>query len=112
LVRDGPKGSGDYGVFALGAYNGQTANNPELNDELHVVTRFSYPFVFRRQIIEIGVQAYTGKFVMSRSNLSPGVNTNANLNYLNHRIAGTFVLYPQPFGILAEYTFGRGSVIQ
>ena len=29
LVNEGLKGSGDYGVFAIGAYNGQTANQPE-----------------------------------------------------------------------------------
>ena len=28
LVRDGFKGSGDYGVFGIGAYAGQTANSP------------------------------------------------------------------------------------
>ncbi|MCA6497344.1 MAG: porin [Chitinophagaceae bacterium] len=108
LVRDGLKGSGDYGVFGLGIYNGQTANNPELNNEPHIITRFTYPFQVNKQIIELGIQAYTGKYVIPRTNLSPGVKTNADLNYLDRRIAGTFVLYPQPFGILAEYTFGRG----
>lgn len=108
LVRDGLKGSGDYGVFGFGVYNGQTANNPELNNEPHVITRFSYPFQINKQIIEMGIQAYTGKYVIPRANLSPGVKTNADLNYLDRRIAGTFVLYPQPFGILAEYTFGKG----
>ncbi|MFM7726001.1 MAG: porin, partial [Flavobacteriales bacterium] len=52
LVRSGLKGSGDYGVFAFGAYNGQIANNPELNDEPHVVTRLTYPFQIGNQIIE------------------------------------------------------------
>src|SRR5690606_27063174 len=28
LVREGYKGTGDYGVFGLGVYNGQTANRP------------------------------------------------------------------------------------
>jgi hypothetical protein len=32
LVKDGLKGSGDYGVFGLGIYNGQTANKPEANE--------------------------------------------------------------------------------
>jgi hypothetical protein len=44
LVKDGYKGSGDYGVFAFGAFNGQTANRTEANRNLHVVTRVSYPF--------------------------------------------------------------------
>ena len=108
LVNDGLKGSGDYGSFAFGAYNGQTANNPELNNEPHIVSRFTYPFEVDNQIIELGVQGYTGKWVMPKANLSSGVKTNANLNYTDQRLAGTFVLYPKPFGILAEYTEGSG----
>jgi hypothetical protein len=108
LVNDGIKGSGDYGIFAFGAYNGQTANNPELNNEPHIVSRFTYPFEYKNQILELGIQAYTGKWVMPKSNLSSGVKTNSDLNYLDRRVAGTFVLYPKPFGIQAEYNFGKG----
>lgn len=108
LVSEGYKGSGDYGVFAFGAFNGQTANSLELNNEPHVVSRFSYPFEFKNQIFELGVQAYTGKWVMPKSNLTAGVKTNADLNYLDQRVAGTFVLYPKPFGIQTEYTIGKG----
>jgi len=108
LVKDGLKGSGDYGVFAFGAYNGQTANNPELNDEPHLVSRFSYPFAVKNQIMELGVQAYTGKFVIPKSNLSTGVKYLKDLNYKDQRVAASFVLYPKPFGILAEYNVGEG----
>jgi hypothetical protein len=108
LVSSGLKGSGDYGVFAFGAYNGQTANNPELNNQPHIVSRFSYPFEVKKQIIELGIQGYTGKWVMPKSNLSTGVKTNADLNYLDQRLGGTVVLYPKPFGILAEYNVGKG----
>jgi phosphate-selective porin len=108
LVSDGLKGSGDYGVFAFGAFNGQTANNPELNNEPHIVSRFSYPFEYKKQILELSIQAYTGKWVMPKSNLSTGVITNEDLNYKDQRVAGTFVLYPKPFGIQAEYTIGNG----
>ena len=108
LVNDGLKGSGDYGVFAFGAYNGQTANNPELNNKLHIVSRFSYPFVINNQIIELGVQAYKGKFVVPRANLSAGVKYNSDLNYTDERVAASFILYPKPFGVQAEYTIGRG----
>jgi phosphate-selective porin len=108
LVSDGLKGSGDYGLFAFGVYNGQTANNPELNNQPHMVTRFTYPFELKKQIVEVGVQAYTGKYVVPRTNISTSVKTNANQNYVDQRIAGTFVLYPKPFGIQAEYTVGRG----
>lgn len=106
-MRDGLKGSGDYGVFAFGAYNGQTANKPELNNELHVVTRFTYPMVLGNQIIEPGIQGYTGHYVVP-NDLAVGVKTNDDRNYLDQRAAATFVLYPKPFGIQAEYTIGRG----
>jgi hypothetical protein len=108
LVNDGLKGSGDYGVFAFGMYNGQTANNPELNNQLHVVSRFSYPFEFRNQIVEVGIQAYKGKYVIPRTNLSAGVKYTSDLNYDDERVATSFILYPKPFGIQAEYTVGRG----
>lgn len=106
LVNDGLKGSGDYGVFAFGAYNGQTANQPERNNQPHIVTRFSYPIKIGNQIIEPGIQAYTGKFVLLST--SNGVKRAANNEYLDQRAAMTFVLYPKPFGIQAEYNIGRG----
>jgi phosphate-selective porin len=108
LVRDGLKGSGDYGVFAFGAYNGQTANKPDLNNQLHVVARFSYPFEIGNQIIEPAIQGYTGKYVMAKDQLSSGVKTNVDLNYTDQRAAVSFILYPKPFGIQAEYNIGKG----
>jgi hypothetical protein len=108
LVSDGLKGSGDYGMFAFGVYNGQTANNPELNNNPHVVSRFTYPFEYNNQTVELGIQAYTGKWIMPKSNLSTGVKTNSSLTYLDQRVAGTFVLYPKPLGVQAEYTIGKG----
>ena len=107
LVKDGYKGSGDYGVFAFGAYNGQTANKAEANRNLHVVTRISYPFEVGNQIIEPGIQAYTGKWAFT-SELSTGVTTPNKLNSLDQRVAASFILYPKPFGIQAEYNFGKG----
>jgi hypothetical protein len=106
--RDGLKGSGDYGVFALGAYNGQTANRPELNDNRHVVARATYPFQVGNQIIEPGIQGYTGTYTMPADQLSTGVKTNATKGYKDERIAGTINVYPKPFGVLAEYNFGTG----
>lgn len=106
LVRDGLKGSGDYGVFAFGVYNGQTANQAEKNDNLHIVTRLSYPIKIKNQIIEPGIQAYTGKYVLLST--SKDVKKVANLEYLDQRVAASFILYPKPFGIQAEYNVGRG----
>jgi hypothetical protein len=106
LVSSGLKGSGDYGVLGLGVYNGQTANRPELNSNKHIVTRVSYPFELKKQIVELGIQAYTGKVTLVST--SSGVNYALDKLYDDKRVAGTFVLYPKPFGILAEYTIGRG----
>lgn len=108
LVSSGLKGSGDYGVVGFGAYNGQTANQPELNNEMHYVGRVSYPFEYKGQIIEAGIQGYHGKFVIPKSNLSSGVKYNDDLNYLDQRGAVSFTLYPKPFGIQAEYNIGTG----
>ena len=106
LVKDGLKGSGDYGVFAFGAYNGQTANQSERNDNLHIVSRLSYPIKIKNQIIEPGIQAYTGKVVLLST--SSGVKKNDDSEYLDQRAAASFILYPKPFGIQAEYNIGKG----
>lgn len=108
VVRSGLKGSGDYGVFAVGFYNGQTANKPELNQNKHLVARFSYPFLVRDQIIEFGVQGYTGKWTMPADIISSGVQVNADRTYKDQRVAATLNVYPKPFGVLAEYNVGVG----
>ncbi len=105
LVNSGLKGSGDYGVLGFGAYNGQTANRPEANDNRHLVARLTYPFKLKNgQIIEPGIQAYTGKFTL----LSRSTDIVGETEFIDRRIAGTLVVYPQPFGIQAEYNVGEG----
>lgn len=106
LVNEGYKGSGDYGVFGIGAYNGQTANKTDANKEPHIVARVSYPFEFKGQIIEAGIQGYKGKYVVESK--SDKVKYVKDLNYDDERAAASFVLYPKPFGIQAEYNIGRG----
>jgi hypothetical protein len=108
LVRDGLKGSGDYGIFAFGFYNGQTANKPEQNNEPHIVSRITYPFEMGSQIIEASVQAYTGKYVVTSDQVSAGVGVKKDRNYIDRRAAASFILYPKPFGIQAEYNIGEG----
>ena len=108
LVKEGLKGSGDYGVFGIGIYNGQTANKPELNLNRHVVARLSYPFEIKNQILELGIQSYKGLYTFSSSQLSAGVKINDDKTYADERLAGSLTLYPKPFGIQAEYNFGRG----
>ncbi|AHM59473.1 phosphate-selective porin [Flammeovirgaceae bacterium 311] len=106
LVRDGLKGSGDYGIFGLGIYNGQTANRPDENGEPHVVARLTYPFAIGNQIIEPSIQGYTGKYVITSA--SAGTELQTDREYIDRRVAATFVLYPKPFGIQAEYNIGEG----
>jgi hypothetical protein len=108
LIKDGLKGSGDYGIFAFGLYNGQTANKPEQNDEPHIVTRLTWPVEIGSQIVEGAIQAYTGKYVVTTDQLNSSTKTTKDRNYADRRVAATFVLYPKPFGILAEYNLGEG----
>lgn len=108
VTKSGLKGSGNYGAFAFGIYNGQTANKPELNNEPHVVSRFTWPFAIKKQIIETSIQAYHGYYVIPSSSLSPGVRYKENRNYLDQRVAASIIVYPKPFGFQAEYNVGRG----
>lgn len=105
LVSSGLKGSGDYGVFGLGLYNGQTANLPERNKNFHIVSRASYPWELPSgQFIEASFQAYTGKFVINRNPQTDFDQT----EFEEFRYGPTIVVYPQLFGVQAEFNWGRG----
>lgn len=103
LLADEHKGSGDYGVVALGAFNGQTANKAERNENLHVGGRVTYPFLFGTQFLELSAAGYAGRFVVSRDEDVRGLGET-----LDARAQVTFVLYPQPFGVQAEWNVGVG----
>ncbi len=111
LIKEGLKGSGDYGVFGIGLYNGQTANKPEINNKRHFVARLSYPFKIKNQIIEPSIQMYKGDFTLAKDQLSSGVKYKSDLTYNDQRFAASFVLYPKPFGLMAEYNVGEGPEI-
>lgn len=103
------KGSGDYGMLALGVYNGQTANRPAQVDNLHVVGRFAYPMKLGNQYFEVHAGGYYGKYQVSLEDRDGTSYTAANQGLLTDaRVYGGFVLYPRPIGIQAEYTFGVG----
>ncbi|MFC4026944.1 porin [Zunongwangia endophytica] len=104
-LRKAGLSGGDFGIFALGIYNGQTANHYDKNDSFHIVTRFSYPIQLGNQVIEPGIQAYSGKYMILKH--SPEVTVNPE-GYIDQRAALSFVLFPKPFGIQAEYNVGRG----
>ncbi|MCC6412463.1 MAG: porin [Saprospiraceae bacterium] len=108
LVNSGLKGSGDYGVVGMGVYNGQSANKPELNNGFHAVGRVSYPFLLKNgQIIEAGIQGYTGNVIVS-SVTKDIQGINPDFSYEDSRVAASFIVYPQPLGFQAEYNIGTG----
>lgn len=116
LVSKGLKGSGDYGVVAVGAFSGQGLNRSDLNGEPHLVGRLSYPFLLRTgQIVELGVQGYHGRFVTPTQAISrPGGAVTPQLpsaGVTDQRVAVSFIWYPQPIGIESEWTFGRGPTL-
>lgn len=99
LANSRLKGSGDYGLVAVGVFNGQTLNRAEQNNDLHRFIRVTYPFKLPSgQFIEASLQAYEGKFNV----------TSASKDFVDSRQAISFILYPQPFGFQAEYNVGRG----
>jgi hypothetical protein len=114
LFDSGLKGSGDYGMLGVGVYNGQTANQVELNDNKHVIVRAGYPFEFANgQMVEVGASAYHGKFVIAKTAIVPAgggapVTPTGDTRFLDERAGAYFVIYPQPFGLQGEYTFGHG----
>lgn len=108
MGKDELKGTGDYGVVGFGTVNGQTANKADANNTLHYIGRISYPLEIAGQIIEPGIQAFTGKYMIESTN--PG--TFSAGNYLDERVGVTLNVAPQPFGILAEYNWGHGPRFQ
>ena len=108
LTSNGFKGHGDYGVFMIGAYTGQSANKPELNDQVHVAAKLSYPFRVKKQIIEPALMAYSGRYVMTADALTANVKTAVDRDYADERVALGVMMQPKPIGFVAEYTIGRG----
>ncbi|WP_036302349.1 porin [Methylotenera sp. L2L1] len=122
----GLKHSGDYGQFGFGFYNGQGANNRDRNDNYHTVARYTHPWKTESgQIYEAGIQAYRGEYVpvstgaYRRRNPTSGAletvtPTNAT-NFTNgsnngikdERVGISFMMYPQPFGLQAEWNWGK-----
>jgi hypothetical protein len=113
LIARGLKGSGDYGVVAVGFYGGQGLNRSDQNGQAHIVGRVAYPFKFSSgQYAEIGVQAYHGRFVtplqattVGGTSITPTQETNGTLD---QRVGFSAIWYPQPVGVEMEWNFGRG----
>lgn len=105
LANSKLKGSGDYGVVGFGVFNGQGANRPERNDNVHAVARVTWPFLFGKQYVEVGAQGYYGRFNVATGS---GYSIRGGNDMVDARAAATLVIYPQPIGFMAEYNVGRG----
>jgi hypothetical protein len=118
LVESGLKGSGDYGMLGIGVFNGQAINQQDENKNKHVIFHSMYPHEFSNgQIVQVGMDAYTGLVNVSTTPVVPANSVNGipvsplltnGGNYLDERVAWHVVVFPQPFGLQAEYTIGRG----
>lgn len=110
LIADGQKLFGNYGAFGIGAFNGQGTNRTETNDGLMTVAMATWPFeldalgpAFRGQVLEVGGAAL-------RNRVQPEIRPSgvSPVSYADERVGFHAILYPQPFGLQAEWNWGRG----
>lgn len=109
-------GPGDYGDLGIMVWNGQGRNRPELNYDKHVGIRLAHPFELPDgRLLEAGLFAYRGQFVVTPGTVSrcpvalhtqDGATTGCQVR--DERITGYIWTPPQPWGVLTEYTVGRG----
>ncbi|MES2546760.1 MAG: porin [Pseudomonadota bacterium] len=123
ISKAGLKHSGNYGLFGIGAYNGQGANARDQNDNYHIVARYSQPWKTESgQIYEAGIQAYKGDYISTTGaysrrvgsnlvsatpTLGSGVPLSGRNGIADERVGVSFMMYPQPFGIQAEWNWGH-----
>ena len=110
LAHDGQKLFGNYGAFGIGAFNGQGTNRTEQNRGLMKVAFATWPFdldglgsAFAGQVFEVGGSAMMNDF-------QPELRSGAvsPVAYDDDRVGIHAMLYPQPFGIQAEWNWGKG----
>lgn len=120
ISKLGLKHSGNYGMLGAGWYNGQGANRGDSNDNWHFVARATYPWKTESgQIYEAGIQGYTGDYVRTGSayrrtattsttpTLEGGNNGKYRNGFKDERVGVSFMMYPQPFGLQAEWNWGK-----
>jgi hypothetical protein len=130
LAKDGLKPSGDYGIVGFGVYNGQGINKAELNDDLYMVLHTTYPFeldglgnmlgmgnLLKGQILEVGADAISGRYVPTAPTVTAAKNIyayNGNTRdldgNLDERVGVHAILFPKPFGLQTEWTWGQAGV--
>jgi len=110
LEAGGQKLFGNYGAVGVGVYNGQGVNRTERNDSRMIVAMATHPFeldalggAFEGQVLELGGSVLINKH---RPELRSGGVSAAD--YDDNHFGLHAILYPQPFGIQAEWTKGRG----
>ena len=103
LAKDGQKLFGNYGAFGLGVFNGQGTNRTEQNRGLMKVAFATWPFEIGDQVVEIGGSAMLNK--VQPEIRSGGVSPVA---FDDNRVGVHAMLYPQPFGVQAEWNWGKG----
>ncbi|MEV5031165.1 porin [Sphingobium sp. LMC3-1-1.1] len=110
LAHDGQKLFGNYGAFGIGAFNGQGTNRTEQNRGLMKVAFATWPFeldglgsAFAGQVFEIG-----GSAMMNEVQPELRSGTISAVAYDDDRVGIHAMLYPQPFGIQAEWNWGKG----
>jgi hypothetical protein len=108
LENDGHKLFGNYGAFGLGVFNGQGLNRTEIDNDLMTVALATWPFELdglglNGQVFEIGGS-------VMRNTIRPEVRTGgvSAVGFKDNRLNVHAILYPQPFGVQAEWNWGTG----
>ncbi|MET0250142.1 MAG: porin [Sphingobium sp.] len=110
LHHDGQKLFGNYGAFGVGVFNGQGTNRTEQNRGLMKVAFATWPFelsalgdAFDGQVLELG-----GSVMMNDVQPETRDGGVSPVAFDDDRIGLHAILYPQPFGVQAEWNWGRG----
>lgn len=94
---------GNYGAFGIGVFNGQGINKTEQNRGLMKVALATWPFEIGDQVVEFGGSAMMND--VQPELRSGGVSP---VTYKDNRVGLHAMLYPKPFGIQAEWNWGKG----
>jgi hypothetical protein len=113
---EGERDQGVYAVFAAGFFGGTGLNKADNNGEVHSLVRFTYPWVAASgQMYEAGLGGYAGRFKVTPTAVG-GVTPTADARQLSdgfkdRRASAHFIMFPQPWGIEAEWTTGQGPML-
>jgi hypothetical protein len=108
LTADGQKLFGNYGAFGAAIYNGQGTNRVETNNGLMTVVMATWPFELDGlglggQVLEVGG-------AVLRNRVQPELRSGgpSPVSFADNRVGLHAILYPQPFGLQAEWNWGTG----